>query len=221
VLTAELTPEAKRQALADGATDFLTKPLDVTEVRLRFRNLLHMRALHLHLWEQNANLETLVQECAQALAERTAELEEARTQVLTLYRELARRNQDLQDMLGQVLQTPDDPADRLQHLPSDPTLHRASWAHRECEWKRGGPCGVTQLGHHVGLDKERPSHGRLLDRTPRVHCDGVRGFGGIQVTYQGACIENAQVSPLMFHIRPGPSTGQGSGLGAQVAGVSG
>src|SRR5438105_11833829 len=30
VLTAELTPETKRQALADGATDFLTKPLDTT-----------------------------------------------------------------------------------------------------------------------------------------------------------------------------------------------
>jgi hypothetical protein len=51
--------------------------------------------------------------------------------------------------------------------------------------------------------------------------DAVVGFGGIQVTYHGACMENAQVSPLMFHMRPGPSTGPGSGLGAQVAGVSG
>ena len=31
VLTADITPEAKRQALQSGASDFLSKPFDVTE----------------------------------------------------------------------------------------------------------------------------------------------------------------------------------------------
>ena len=34
VLTADITPEAKRRALSEGALDFLTKPFDATEVVL-------------------------------------------------------------------------------------------------------------------------------------------------------------------------------------------
>jgi putative two-component system response regulator len=45
VLTAEITPEAKRRALSQGATDFLTKPLDTVEVLLRIHNLLQTQAL--------------------------------------------------------------------------------------------------------------------------------------------------------------------------------
>lgn len=105
VLTAELTPETKRQALAGGATDFLTKPLDTTEVRLRIRNLLHTRALHLSVQQQNAHLDAMVQERTRALEQRTEELEEARGQILTLYHELARRNQDLHDLLERSLLT--------------------------------------------------------------------------------------------------------------------
>jgi cyclic di-GMP phosphodiesterase len=75
VLTADITPEAKRQALAEGAMDFLTKPFDQTEVVLRIRNLLQMRALHLQLQDQNQLLEQKVQE-------RTAELEETQLEIL-------------------------------------------------------------------------------------------------------------------------------------------
>jgi EAL domain-containing protein (putative c-di-GMP-specific phosphodiesterase class I) len=46
VLTADTTPEAKKAALTAGATDFLTKPFDATEVLLRVRNLLVTRALY-------------------------------------------------------------------------------------------------------------------------------------------------------------------------------
>jgi putative two-component system response regulator len=112
VLTAELTPDMKRQALADGATDFLTKPLDTTEVRLRIRNLLHTRALHLGLHEQNARLEAMVRERTQALTERTREVEEARAQVLELYRELARRNQELHELVARLTKQTVEPAQR-------------------------------------------------------------------------------------------------------------
>jgi signal transduction histidine kinase/DNA-binding NarL/FixJ family response regulator len=47
VLTADVTPETKLRALSEGASDFLTKPLDAVEVVLRIRNLLATRFLHL------------------------------------------------------------------------------------------------------------------------------------------------------------------------------
>lgn len=45
VLTADVTDGAKHRALGSGATDFVTKPFDVTEVLLRIRNLLTSRML--------------------------------------------------------------------------------------------------------------------------------------------------------------------------------
>lgn len=46
VLTADVSPAAKERALAGGARDFLTKPLDAVEVCLRVRNLLETRLLY-------------------------------------------------------------------------------------------------------------------------------------------------------------------------------
>jgi putative nucleotidyltransferase with HDIG domain len=75
VLTADISPQAKRQALAEGASDFLTKPFDATEVTLRIRNLLQTRHLHLQLQNQNQLLE-------QKVRERTADLEAAQLEIL-------------------------------------------------------------------------------------------------------------------------------------------
>ena len=49
VLTGDITDEAKRKSLSSGAKDFLNKPFDLTEVRLRIENLLETRFLHLEL----------------------------------------------------------------------------------------------------------------------------------------------------------------------------
>jgi len=46
VLTADATTGARDRALAHGARDFLTKPLDITEVVLRIANLLETRQLY-------------------------------------------------------------------------------------------------------------------------------------------------------------------------------
>lgn len=70
VLTADATKDAKRRALAAGARDFLTKPLDVDEVLLRIANMLDIRSLTLELRAKNATLEDRV-------IERTRELEES------------------------------------------------------------------------------------------------------------------------------------------------
>jgi putative two-component system response regulator len=75
ILTADITPETKRRALAGGALDFLTKPFDASEAVLRIRNLLQTRSLHLQLQEQNRVLD-------QKVRERTFELEETQIEIL-------------------------------------------------------------------------------------------------------------------------------------------
>jgi two-component system NtrC family sensor kinase len=62
ILTGDNTSEAKEKALSHGAHDFLSKPLNRTEVQLRVRNLLQTRLLHLQLKTQNASLEQQVRE---------------------------------------------------------------------------------------------------------------------------------------------------------------
>jgi PleD family two-component response regulator len=57
VLTADVAPKAKQQALSLGAKDFLTKPFDATEVLLRVYNLLETRWLSVQLQEQIKALE--------------------------------------------------------------------------------------------------------------------------------------------------------------------
>ena len=68
VLSANISTEAKQKALAEGASDFLSKPFDLIEVGLRIKNLLYARSLQLQLQNQNQYLEVKVKE-------RTLELE--------------------------------------------------------------------------------------------------------------------------------------------------
>jgi len=75
VVTADVSNEARRKALSLGARDFLTKPLDPSEVLARVTNLIESRLLQRALRERNQALE------AQA-RQSTRELEEARLDVL-------------------------------------------------------------------------------------------------------------------------------------------
>ncbi|MGK7313004.1 MAG: HD domain-containing phosphohydrolase [Candidatus Longimicrobiales bacterium M2_2A_002] len=91
ILTSDHTHGTKRRALAGGAKDFLTKPLSPAEVRLRVRNLLETRSLHLQLKDQNRLLEERVRE-------RTADLERARFETLE---RLARAAEYRDDQTGE------------------------------------------------------------------------------------------------------------------------
>lgn len=91
VLTADITGEAKHRALALSAKDFLTKPLDATEVLLRITNLLETRRLHLQLQSYNLTLE-------QQVRQRTAALTDALDELLTVQEAERRRlSMDLHD----------------------------------------------------------------------------------------------------------------------------
>jgi putative two-component system response regulator len=75
VLTADITPEARRRALGLGARDFLTKPFDPLEAELRVRNLLAARRHEQALLERTDDLE-------QRVRARTREVERSRLEVL-------------------------------------------------------------------------------------------------------------------------------------------
>ncbi len=82
VLTADVTPKTKRRALAAGATDFLTKPLDNTEIVLRINNLLDTRNLHLRLQKYNSQLEKTVEERTRELRAALVELKATQRQAI-------------------------------------------------------------------------------------------------------------------------------------------
>lgn len=75
VLTGDLSPTTKQQALSAGAKDFLGKPFDPLEAVLRIKNLLEARWLYLELARQNDLLEDKV-------AQRRLELEDAQLEIL-------------------------------------------------------------------------------------------------------------------------------------------
>jgi putative two-component system response regulator len=70
VLSADRALETRREALAVGAQDFLSKPFNASELLLRIRNLLRIRHLLRQLQEAHEKLESQV-------LERTSELDES------------------------------------------------------------------------------------------------------------------------------------------------
>ncbi|MBI1334875.1 MAG: response regulator [Armatimonadetes bacterium] len=75
VFTADATHSARKKALELGASDFLTKPGDATEILLRVKNFLTMRFWSKELNERNIDLEERVRA-------RTRELEESHRDVI-------------------------------------------------------------------------------------------------------------------------------------------
>jgi putative two-component system response regulator len=91
MLTGDMTPEARREALSRGAKDFVNKPFHADEVLLRIRTLLETRFLYLQIQSQNQILEAKVRE-------RTRELEAAQMEIIE---RLARAAEFRDDNTGQ------------------------------------------------------------------------------------------------------------------------
>jgi putative two-component system response regulator len=99
VLTADVAPQAKLRALSMGARDFLTKPIDPTEVTLRVRNLLQVGHLQTQLRRHNEELEEMV-------LERTHDLEQARLEILDRLAAVAEyRDDDTQEHARRIGRT--------------------------------------------------------------------------------------------------------------------
>ncbi len=75
VLTAQRDHPTRLRALESGAKDFLTKPFNMTETKMRIQNMLEVRMLHNKIQEQNQLLDNQVKE-------RTRELERSRLEVI-------------------------------------------------------------------------------------------------------------------------------------------
>ncbi|MDH5517222.1 MAG: response regulator [Gammaproteobacteria bacterium] len=81
VLTGNQLPAIRNKALEVGASDFLTKPFDNTEVLLRVRNLLRVRAAYLAQSRMNTELEERVEKRTQELEKATSILIQRLAQV--------------------------------------------------------------------------------------------------------------------------------------------
>ena len=91
MLTGEMTPEARQEALSRGAKDFVSKPFHADEVMLRIQTLLETRFLYFQVQSQNQILEAKVRE-------RTRELEAAQVEIIE---RLARAAEFRDDNTGQ------------------------------------------------------------------------------------------------------------------------
>ncbi len=88
VLSAASTAETKRQALLLGATDFLNKPPNFTELSARVRNALTIKSYHDQLADYAHDLEQRIQD-------RTAELATSRTELIQCLARAAECRTDL------------------------------------------------------------------------------------------------------------------------------
>lgn len=74
MVTAAAERSVRQKALELGVTDFLTKPVDPSEVRVRFSNLLALRRNHLQLRDRNRWLADEVRKATTTVIEREQEL---------------------------------------------------------------------------------------------------------------------------------------------------
>jgi putative two-component system response regulator len=75
VLTADANPRTMQRALSMGASDFLTKPFNQTQLVLRIRNLLETRLRYVQIQGHNRLL-------VEQVRQRTSALDEAQTEVI-------------------------------------------------------------------------------------------------------------------------------------------
>ena len=124
MVTGDERPGLREAALGGGAKDFLTKPVNAAEARLRIRNLLESRKLQLELQRHNDRLEA-------AVRRRTQELEHSQLEMLVrLARAAEYRDDDtgqhtwrVAHVSGVIAQEMGMPRDRVEMLLRAARLH--------------------------------------------------------------------------------------------------
>jgi len=217
VLTADMTPEAKRRALSLGANDFLAKPFDIQEVLLRIGNLLEMRSLHLNQLRQNELLETRV-------AERTSELAGAQVEILD---RLARAADFRDDVTGQharrvgvnaaaLASALDLPAGEVEAYRLAAPLHDiGKIGVPDAILLKPGPLTAEEfdvIRRHatIGAEILSGSHFRILqlaEEVARFHHErwdgrGYAGLAGPGIPLGGRVVAVADVFDALVHERP-------------------
>jgi putative two-component system response regulator len=217
VLTANITPQARRQALAQGAADFLTKPFDPIEVVLRIRNLVRTRHLHLRLHDQNEWLEVRVRE-------RTAELEAAQGEILERlalaaeYRDddTGQHTQRVGQLAGQIAQAMGLPPAEVELIQRAAPLHDVGKiAVPDAVLLKPGKltsAEFEQIKTHTLRGAEILGGGRfpLLQRAEEIaltHHErwdgtGYAGLAGDAIPLAGRIVAAADVYDALTHERP-------------------
>lgn len=98
VLTSDISNEAKEKSLELGASDFLTKPFQMTETRLRIRNLLQKAYLFKEMINHNALLEEKVMERTLVLHKTNKELRVEKRRVEEQLAIIKKKNETLRDI---------------------------------------------------------------------------------------------------------------------------
>jgi len=218
VLTADMSTQAREQALSGSANDFLLKPFDPTEVLLRSGNLLETRWLHLELRQHNQALE-------QRVYDRTAQLEDARNEILQRLALAAEYRDDdthqhtlrvgeASARLAAALGLPDQQVQRLRQAAplhdigkigiSDVVLLKPAkltpeeFEHVKTHTLIGGrilsdsPVPVLQLGREIAL-----THHERWDGGGYPH-----GLRGERIPLSGRIVTVADVFDALIHDRP-------------------
>jgi putative two-component system response regulator len=217
VLTADNSRQAKQEALALGAKDFLIKPIDLAEALLRIYNLLETRWLHVELKKHNETLEEKVRA-------RTADLELAQLEIL---QRLALAAEYRDDCTGQHTQRVGEQAALLAraiNLPKDQIelIRRAAPLHDV--GKIGIPDGIllkpdkltadeySKIKQHTDIGKIILSGSKfpilqMAERIALYHHErwdgkGYYGLHGEDIPLEARIVSIVDVFDVITHSRP-------------------
>ncbi|NJN15632.1 MAG: response regulator [Oscillochloris sp.] len=218
MLTADITRDAKRRALAAGARDFVTKPIDIVELLLRIRSQLEIRFLHLELARHNEQLQALV-------AERTQELEQSRLEMLQRlaraveYRddETGEHTRRVGDLSARIAAALGVPADEVELIRLAAPLHDAGKIGipdiilRKPGALTAEEYDLIKLHTTIGADLLADGHSKVIqfaEQIARSHHERWDGSGyplglaGEQIPLVGRIVAVADVFDALIHARP-------------------
>jgi putative two-component system response regulator len=218
VYTADVTREARERALSLGASDFVTKPGERTEIMLRVRNLLALRTLQQDTFAQNDALEARVRE-------RTRALEQAQVEIVNRLAMAGEyRDEDTGEHTSRVGDMCALIARELDLMPSDvATIKLAARLHdlgkiaisdlillkpgKLTEEEFAQMRQHTSLGAKILADGTSPIL-QMAERIALTHherFDGrgyPRGLAGAQIPIEGRITAIADVFDALTHARP-------------------